>query len=331
MKVGFNVLYALSLIGVSSSFADDVPLTEEQRVVYAQYIDLQMWIYTTAEKRNETVPFGYNSIVYGDRWAIVKSTDQTPFSRDRCLLIHRGTFDELEGQDDLDSQFANTTTVNGVPLNTAFWNSYARYEPEQTSALHKAFADTSCRELDITGHSLGGATCMISLVHLSPTFPVVDVVPSAPARSVYRLLNETVPKAVCSNVTALAKGSVVRFNRAAHNDSPYSTGRHDPIGAFPYTPAEEGTEWAHCAHLHVKILSDDQNGGNFAIARAPADFPADSILEFDDFVLWLQGNTTLWHSSNLYAEGLYATTQGNTSTRLLFSWFVYIYMVYVTR
>jgi len=331
MKVGFNVLYALSLIGVSSSFADDVPLTEEQRVVYAQYIDLQMWIYTTAEKRNETVPFGYNSIVYGDRWAIVKSTDQTPFSRDRCLLIHRGTFDELEGQDDLDSQFANTTTVNGVPLNTAFWNSYARYEPEQTSALHKAFNDSLCTELDITGHSLGGATCMVSFVHLSATFPVVDVVPSAPPRSVYRLLNATATNDVCSEVTALAKGSVVRFNRAAHNDSPYSTGRHDPVGAFPYTSRLKGTEWAHCADLHVKILSHDMYGGDFAIASAPADFPADSLLEFDDFLLWLKGNTSVWHDPTLYAEGLYSTRGTNTSTKLLFSWFVYIYIVYVTR
>jgi len=183
MKVGLNVLYALSLVGVSTSFADNLPLTEAQRTVYAQYMGLQMWVYSIAENRNETLPFGYRSIAHGHRWAIVKPTTETPmardrFLRDRCLLIHRGTFNELEALDDLDSQFANTTTVNGVPLNTAFWNSYARYEPEQTSALHKAFADTSCRELDITGHSLGGATCMISLVHLSPTFPVVDVVQS---------------------------------------------------------------------------------------------------------------------------------------------------------
>mmetsp|Transcript_12964 Transcript_12964/g.20995 ORF Transcript_12964/g.20995 Transcript_12964/m.20995 type:complete len:337 (+) Transcript_12964:88-1098(+) len=305
---------ALSFVVAATGLVvDNVPLNDEQRVVYADYMQLQAWVYTLHADRDPVVPLGYENVADGERWAILKSTNASHvFKQGKCLLIHRGTFDSEEAIDDLKSQFAPPIDINGIQINGAFWDSYARYETEQTKALEKAFNDSSCVELDITGHSLGGAVTMVALAHLSARFHVADVIASAPPRSVYRLLNET-NQDVCEKVNGLVKGTLVRFNRAAHDYHEFTTALHDPIGAFPLSLKYTGVAWSHCAKVHVKILSDDMEGGNFAIEEADSEFPKDSLLKGDDFLLWLQGETSLWHNPILYAQGLRSSLDRSSS------------------
>jgi len=203
-----------------------------------------------------------------------------------CLLLHQGTADLSDLQDDLLSLFEPTTVVNGITFNAAFVESYMKHANNQMKALNLAYKFGFCAKVDVAGFSLGAATAAIAAVSLEKYShsKAHHILMAAPPRAF-----ESDQK--CSGFSQHASGTVVRFNRAERLPGV----EYDEIGSLPLV-------FKHCADYHVKLISDSADGGKYEAAFVGGMWPAASLAIMD----------IGWHDSRKYSDGMF-TLAGNES------------------